>query len=112
MPAANNIGTLVMRLNITASIVLVTVLTGCTTTKVYNLDKYGVPGLYPDSPPSVAQRWADFDTLFTQYYLSQVWDYNRYISSRHLVILTASEQNQQKFRFLFKQYWGKDIEPE
>jgi hypothetical protein len=112
MPAANNVGTLMMNLNIAASILLVTVVTGCTTTKIYNLDRYGVPGRYPDSPPSVYERWADFDTLFTQYYLSPDWDYNRYISKRNLVILTASEQNQQKFRFFFRQYWGKDIEPE
>ena len=112
MPAVNNVGTLVMKRIIAASILLVTVLTGCTTTKVYNLDRYGVPGRYPDSPPSVSERWRDFDTLFTQYYLSQIWDYNSYISKGHLVILTANEQIQEKFRFFFRVYWGKDIEPE
>lgn len=93
-------------------VVLLIFLSGCATTKVYNLNKAGVPANDPNGLPSVNQKWEDFDKLLTEYYLPLNWDCNKYISNRHLVIFKASEQNQEKFRFFFKQYWGKEIVPE
>jgi hypothetical protein len=101
-----------MMRRIAATILLIVLLYGCATTRVYNLDKYGIPGHDPNGLPSVNEKWADFDTLFTEYYLPIDWDCNKYISKRHLLILRTSEQNQKKFQFFFRQYWGKEIKPE
>ncbi len=87
-------------------------LSSCAVTRVYNLDNYNVPGNDDLGNPSVKKKWVEFDTLFTEYYLPIDWETNRYISKKHLVILRSSKENQKKFRFFFKQFWEKEIEPE
>lgn len=97
---------------IAATILLIPLLFGCASTKVYNLKNCRIPEHAPNGLPSVNAKWADFDTLFTKYYLPIDWDPKKYISKRNLIILRTSESNQRMFQFLFKENWGEEKKPE
>lgn len=94
------------------SLFLILLLSSCISSKVYNLDRYKIPGNDPNGNASTLAKWNDFDSLLTNYYLPINWERNKYVSKRHLVILRTNKRNQKKFEFFFEQYWDEKIEPE
>lgn len=95
-------------LKFVAGIFLFSIIQGCTSTRIYNLDNHRIPS-DDGSTPSITKKWEDFDYMLLNVYLKDELSEQDYISNRNLIILRARNSNHERFRFLFKNYWGVEI---